>query len=167
MGASAFPRYEVEVSVRQLRPALLIGIALVSGVLSWAGSRLWDSVGTLPGVPTAAPVVLGIIAALLAATAISLRNRLRAQRERVPGAKGVDPLAAARAVVLAQASALVAALAVGVYGGMGVFFATQWDVPARKDSAITAIFAVVAALCVIAAGLFLQHVCRLPDDDED
>lgn len=153
--------------MRQLRPALLIGIALISGVLSWAGSRLWDSVGTLPGVPTAAPVVLGIIAALLAATAISLRNRLRAQRERVPGAKGVDPLAAARAVVLAQASTLVAALAVGVYGGMGVFFATQWDVPARKNSAITAIFAVVAALCVIAAGLFLQHVCRLPDDDED
>jgi Na+/melibiose symporter-like transporter len=153
--------------VRQLRPALLIGIALISGVLSWAGSRLWDSVGTLPGVPTAAPVVLGIIAALLAATAISLRNRLRAQRERVPGAKGVDPLAAARAVVLAQASTLVAALAVGVYGGMGVFFATQWDVPARKNSAITAIFAVVAALCVIAAGLFLQHVCRLPDDDEE
>lgn len=153
--------------MRQLRPALLIGIALISGVLSWAGSRLWDSVGTLPGVPTAAPVVLGIIAALLAATAISLRNRLRAQRERVPGAKGVDPLAAARAVVLAQASTLVAALAVGVYGGMGVFFATQWDVPARKNSAITAIFAVVAALCVIAAGLFLQHVCRLPDDDEE
>jgi membrane protein DedA with SNARE-associated domain len=79
----------------------------------------------------------------------------------------VDPLAAARAVVLAQASTLVAALAVGVYGGMGVFFATQWDVPARKNSAITAIFAVVAALCVIAAGLFLQHVCRLPDDDEE
>jgi Na+/proline symporter len=152
--------------VRQLRPAVLVGIALVAGVLSWGGSRLWDSVGTLPGVPTAAPIVLGVIAAILAATAISLRNRLRAQRERVPGAKGVDPLSAARAVVLGQASALVAALVVGVYGGMGAFLFSQWDVPSRKTGAVIAVFAVVAGVCVIAAGLFLQHVCRLPEDED-
>jgi hypothetical protein len=46
---------------------------------------------------------------------------------------------AARAVVFGQASALVAALVAGMYGGIGV----------------------------IAAALFLEHVCKLPEDDDE
>jgi hypothetical protein len=154
--------------VKPLRPLVLTVITLVAGVLSWGGARLWNSVGTLPGVPAAAPIVLAVIAVVLAAAAISLRGRLRAQRERVPGAKGVDPLSAARAVVLGQASALVAALVTGVYGGMGVFLLTLMsNAPARKGQALTALFAVIAGVGVMAAGLWLQHVCKLPEDDDD
>ncbi|KOG87320.1 integral membrane protein, partial [Streptomyces varsoviensis] len=107
--------------MKQLRVSVLVGLFAAAGVLSWAGARLWDSVGTLPKVPVAAPIVLAVIAVVLAATALSLRARLRAQRERRAGAKGVDPLVAARAVVFGQASALVAALVAGMYGGTGVF----------------------------------------------
>ncbi|MEY9847611.1 DUF3180 domain-containing protein [Streptacidiphilus sp. MAP5-3] len=154
--------------MKPLRPLVLTVITLVAGVLCWAGARLWNSVGTLPGVPAAAPIVLAVIAVVLAATAISLRGRLRAQRERVPGAKGVDPLSAARAVVLGQASALVAALVTGVYGGMGVFLLSLMsNAPARKGQALTALFAVVAGVAVMAAGLWIQHVCKLPEDDDE
>ncbi len=82
--------------MRQLHVGMLAGIFVVAGVLAWAGSRLWNSVGTLPSVPVAAPVVLALIATILTATALSLRARLGAQREREPHAKGVDPLMAAR-----------------------------------------------------------------------
>lgn len=140
----------------------------MAGVLSWGAARLWDSLGTLPSVPLAAPIVLAVIAAVLAATALSLRNRLKAQRERRPGAKGVEPMMAARAVVFGQASALVAALVSGMYGGTGVFLLGQLDVPARRDQAIYAGFAVVAGIAVIAAAFWLERVCRLPEDgDED
>ena len=154
--------------MKPLRPVVLILITLVTGLLSWGGSRLWNSVWTLPGVPAAAPIVLAIIAVVLVATAVSLRSRLRAQRERVPGAKGVDPLAAARSVVLGQASALVAALVTGVYGGMGVFLGSMWDsVPGRHGQVVTAGLAVAAGIAVIAAGLWIQHICRLPDDPDE
>jgi hypothetical protein len=153
--------------VKPLRPTLLALIAVVSGAFSWAGAKLWDSLGTLPGVPAAAPVVLAVVAVVLLATAVSLRARLRAQRERVPDAKGVDPISAARAVVLGQASALVAALAVGIYGGTGVFLLGQLAIPARKSEAVTAAFTVLAALAVIGAALWLQHICRLPEDHDD
>ncbi|MDQ8707808.1 DUF3180 domain-containing protein [Streptomyces sp. LHD-70] len=154
--------------MKQLRIRTLIGLFLVAGVLSWAGARLWDSLGELPGVPLAAPIVLGVIAAVLLATALSIRSRLRAQRERRPGAKGVDPMMAARALVFGQASALVAALVTGVYGGAGVFLLSLLDLPARRDQAIYAGFAVVAGAGVIAAALFLERVCKLPEDgDED
>ncbi|MFG2760611.1 DUF3180 domain-containing protein [Streptomyces wuyuanensis] len=153
--------------MKQLRLGVLAGLFVVAGVLSWGGARLWDSVGTLPSVPLAAPIVLAAIAVVLLATALSLRARLRAQRERRPGAKGVEPLMAARAVVFGQASALVAALVSGVYGGVGVFLLGSLDVPARRDQAIYAGFAVLAGIAVIAAGLFLERVCRLPDDEDD
>ncbi|MFB7182037.1 DUF3180 domain-containing protein [Streptomyces sp. NPDC056257] len=153
--------------MKQLRPAVLAGIFVVAGVLSWAGARLWNAYGTLPGVPLAAPIVLGVIAAVLLATALSMRSRLKAQRERRPGAKGVEPLMAARAVVFGQASALVAALVAGMYGGVGVFLLTDsLDIPARRDQAWYAGASVLAGVAVIAAALFLEHVLKLPEDDD-
>jgi len=152
--------------VRELRIRVLIGVFVVAGILSWAGARLWNSIGTLPGVPLAAPIVLALIAVVLLATALSLRARFKAQRERRPGAKGVDPLMAARAVVFGQASALVAALVAGMYGGTGVFLLELLDIPTRRDQAFYAGFSVLAGLGVIAAALFLERVCKLPEDDD-
>ncbi|MEU5534920.1 DUF3180 domain-containing protein [Streptomyces sp. NPDC020362] len=152
--------------MKQLRIRVLAGVFVVAGVLSWAGARLWNSIGTLPSVPLAAPIVLALIAVVLLATAFSLRARLKAQRERRPGAKGVDPLMAARAVVFGQASALVAALVAGMYGGTGVFLLELLDIPARRDQALYAGFSVLAGIAVIAAALFLERVCKLPEDED-
>ncbi|MEU6812338.1 DUF3180 domain-containing protein [Streptomyces sp. NPDC046831] len=153
--------------MKELRIRVLAGVFVVAGVLSWAGARLWNAVGTLPGVPLAAPIVLALIAAVLVATALSLRARLKAQRERRPEAKGVDPLMAARAVVFGQASALVAALVAGMYGGTGVFLLELLDMPNRRDQAFYAGFSLLAGLVVIAAALFLERVCKLPEDDDN
>ncbi|MEV7864559.1 DUF3180 domain-containing protein [Streptomyces sp. NPDC088124] len=150
--------------MKQLRIGVLAGLFVVAGVLSWAAARLWDAFGTLPSVPLAAPIVLAAIAAVLAATALALRSRLKAQRERRPGARGVDPLMAARAVVFGQASALVAALVSGLYGGTGVFLLGSLDIPARRDQAIYAAFSVLAGIAVIVAAFFLERVCKLPED---
>ncbi|MET9723500.1 DUF3180 domain-containing protein [Streptomyces zaomyceticus] len=152
--------------MKQLRLKVLAGLFFVAGILSWGAARLWDSVGTLPSVPIAAPIVLAVIAVVLTATALSIRARLKAQRDRRPGAKGVEPLMAARAVVFGQASALVAALVAGMYGGTGVFLLGSLDVPARRDQALYAALSVAAGIAVIAAALFLERVCRLPEDEE-
>ncbi|MFE7171150.1 DUF3180 domain-containing protein [Streptomyces sp. NPDC057616] len=153
--------------MRELRIRVLVGVFVVAAILSWAGARLWNAVGTLPSVPLAAPIVLALIAVVLLATALSLRARFKAQRERRPEAKGVDPLMAARAVVFGQASALVAALVAGMYGGTGVFLLELLDIPARRDQAIYAGFSVVAGIAVIVSAIFLERVCRLPEDDEN
>ncbi|AZM60869.1 MULTISPECIES: DUF3180 domain-containing protein [unclassified Streptomyces] len=153
--------------MKELRIRVLAGVFVVAGILAWAVARLWNSLGTLPSVPVAAPIVLAVIAVVLVATALSLRARLKAQRERQHDAKGVDPLMAARAVVFGQASALVAALVAGMYGGTGVFLLESLDVPARRDQAIYAGLSVLAGLGVIAAAIFLERVCKLPEDDDN
>jgi len=154
--------------VKELRIGILAGVFVVAGVLSWATARLWNSLGTLPSVPVAAPVVLAIIATVLLATALSLRSRLKAQRERVPGAKGVDPMMAARAVLFGHASALVASLVSGMYGGVGVFLLLDGsEAPARHAQALYAGLSVVAGVAVVAVAVLLERICRLPDDDDD
>ncbi|WP_327368192.1 DUF3180 domain-containing protein [Streptomyces sp. NBC_01217] len=153
--------------MKQLRLGVLAGLFAAAGVVSWGGARLWDSLGSLPSVPLAAPIVLAVIAAVLFATALSIRSRLRAQRERRPGAKGVEPLMAARAVVFGQASALVVALVSGMYGGTGVFLLGSLDIPARRDQAIYAGFAVLAGIAVVAAALWLERICKLPEDGDN
>nr|WP_206323746.1 DUF3180 domain-containing protein [Streptomyces sp. HNM0574] len=151
-----------------MRIRVLAGVFAVAGVLAWAGARLWDALGSLPSVPVAAPVVLAIIAVVLLATALSLRSRLKAQRRREAGAKGVEPMMAARAVLLGQASALVAALVSGVYAGTGVFLLIQaTQAPLRTQQVVYAGLSVLAGIGVIAAALFLQRTCRLPEDDEN
>ncbi|MCT2590014.1 DUF3180 domain-containing protein [Streptomyces sp. N2-109] len=154
--------------MRQLRIRTLAGLFAIAGVLSWAGARMLDALGSLPSVPVEAPIVLTAIAAVLLATALSLRSRLKAQRERQPGAKGVDPMMAARAVVFAQASALVAALVSGMYGGTGVFLLlSEIDLPARGDQALYAGLSVAAGVAVLAAAVYLERVCKLPEDEDD
>ncbi|WP_419996834.1 DUF3180 domain-containing protein [Streptomyces boninensis] len=154
--------------MKPLRIGVLAGSFIVAGVLAWAGARLWNSMGTLPSVPVAAPIVLAVIATILLATALSMRARLRAQRDREQGAKGVDPMQAARAVILGQASAYVAALVGGMYGGFGLFLVVDGlDFGARQRQSVYALLAVLAAGLVIAAAVFLERVLKLPDDEED
>ncbi|MDT0321467.1 DUF3180 domain-containing protein [Streptomyces millisiae] len=155
--------------MNQLRIRTLAGLFLAAAALAWAFAGLWDSLdNTLPAVPLLAPVILALIAIVLLATALSLRSRLRAQRERRPGAKPVDRMMAARAVVFGQASALVSALVSGGYGGFGLFLLMyRMDVPNRREQALYALLAVVAGLAVIAAALFLERVCRLQDGDDE
>lgn len=153
--------------MRTLRIRMLAGLFAIALVIAWSIARLWDTVGTLPGVPLAAPIVLAVIATALFATALSLRSRLRAQRRRRPGAKGVDPLAAARAVVFAQSSALVASLVAGLYGGACVYLIMyKLDMDPRQQQAVYAGLAFLTGVAVVAAAIFLERICKLPDDED-
>ncbi|MDH6141355.1 MULTISPECIES: DUF3180 domain-containing protein [Kitasatospora] len=150
--------------MKPLRLRLLLAIFVVTTALAWAGAKLWNSLDTLPGTPAAAPVVLAVVAVILLAVAISLRSRLKAIRDRAPGAKRVDPLLAARAVVLGQASALASAVVSGIYAGLGIELLTLPDFDSHRGPAITAGLAVLAGAAVVAVALWLQHICKLPDD---
>jgi hypothetical protein len=67
-------------------------------------------------------------------------------------------------VVLGQASALVSAVVAGVYAGLGIELLTLPDFEAHRTAVITAGLAVLAGAGVVAAALWLQHVCKLPED---
>jgi hypothetical protein len=47
-----------------------------------------------------------------------------------------------------------------------VFLLELLDLPTRRDQAIYAGFSVLAGIAVIVAALFLERVCKLPDDED-
>ena len=77
----------------------------------------------------------------------------------------LHPLAVARSLVIAKASAWVGALALGWWIGVLVYLLPRrsWLRVAGEDSAGTAV-AAVSALALVVAALWLQHCCKSPAD---
>ena len=93
----------------------LLAAGLVAALLANLVVRL--SYGSLPGFPLLAGATLGVLGIAEALAGNALRARIR----RRPGARPVQPLVAARAVLLAKASALAGAIMAGVWAGLLVY----------------------------------------------
>lgn len=148
--------------MKPTRPLLLIGWGLAVALLAFGGAGVLDAYATLPDVPYSAPTALGAFALIVLMLALTLRSRLRAIRERRPGARPVDPLQAARAAMLARASCVVGALAAGLYLGYGIYLVRDLDIGALRERAVMCLASVVGGVLLAAAGYFLERVCRLP-----
>ncbi len=103
---------------RGLRWSQLAGIVLVVGLLSWLGWRLYLDRGHLLGqVSWVSSVLLLAMAALVIAAGLPVRRFLRGEAR-----KTLNPVRAARTLVLAQAAALTGAGLLGLVcrtGGAG------------------------------------------------
>jgi len=152
--------------IQPTRLAVLISVAILTGALSWSAALIYDHrTGTPPGVPWSVPLVLGFLAAVVFSVALALRSRLAGLRAGHPDARPVDPGFAARALGIAKASALVGALFAGLYTGYGIFLARHLEMDERRDRVFICLFAVVAAVLLAAAGLWLERVLRVPPDE--
>jgi hypothetical protein len=80
----------------------------------------------------------------------------------------LHPLAVARSLVIAQASAWVGALALGWWVGVLVYLLPRrsWLRVAGEDTRGTAV-AAVSALALMVAALWLQHCCKSPPDSPE
>lgn len=144
---------------------LLVGVAVLTGSVGWAGALIIDGRGrTLPDVPASAPAVLLLSTAIVLGLAVTTRSRLRAVRERRPDAVPLNPLTAARYSVLARACSPVGAGVAGLYGGYALFLVGDLGAPGRGELASWSGLAASAGLGLTVAALFLEHVCRIPDD---
>lgn len=96
--------------------------------------------------------------------AVSVRNRIRDGRIGVGGGR-LHPLAVARTVAIAKASAWVGAVMLGWWVAVLVYL-----VPRRAELRVAAadlpgtVVAVLSALALVAAALWLQHCCKSPGE---
>lgn len=144
------------------RPRDLLAIALVVAVLVNLVVRL--TYGSLPGFPLLGGVTLGVLGVAEAIGGRALRARIR----REPGTTPVQPLVAARAVLLAKASSVAGAVVGGAWLGLLVFTAPQGGTvqAAASDTAAAAV-GIVSALVLVGGALWLEHCLRTPDDPND
>lgn len=145
------------VGARQLVPP-----GVLVGLLAYLGARL--AYAALPTLPLLAGVTLLVLAAAEAVLAFGLRGRI----ERRPGTRPVQPLMVARAVALAQASALAGAIMGGLWLGLlGYLLPLRDELAAAAEDTPAAAVGLLSAVALVAAALWLQRCCRVPPEDHD
>lgn len=140
--------------------ALLTGVAaVVWGVLRVVESRG----GTSPQLTWTAPVAIVLLTVCVLVATVALRRRLRGDLDRPPP----NPLGVARMAVLGKASAHVGPIVGGFYLGYLVLLLPDLDISGRRDRAFISAVALLAAVGLSAAGLWLEHTCRVRGGGED
>ena len=117
-----------------------------------------------PAVTLCTGLSLLAVAAGEAAWAWSVRSRIREGRIGVGGGR-LHPLAVARTVAIAKASAWVGAVMLGWWLGVLAYL-----LPRRSELRVAAadapgvVVAAVSAFALVVAALWLQHCCKSPGD---
>ncbi|WP_019201050.1 DUF3180 domain-containing protein [Tsukamurella sp. 1534] len=121
----------------------------------------------VPPIPVWAGALLYGIAAADLYIAQLIRGRVgRGEVGLGPGR--IHPIAVARAVALAKASAYLGAVASGFFGGVLVFLLTEGDrLAATHADRPGAWIGLLGAAVLLGAALWLERCCRTPDDPED
>ncbi|MET0187715.1 MAG: DUF3180 domain-containing protein [Pseudonocardia sediminis] len=148
-------------SISRTRPRDLLAVGLAAVLVGNLVIRLLYS--SIPSLPLAAGVVLGVLGVAELVGGYVLRGRIERRR----GAPPVDPLLAARAVIVAKASAVAGSFVAGLWAGVLTYtLPLAGDVTAAAGDSVTAGIGLVCALLLVGAGLWLEHCCRTPDDPD-
>ena len=141
--------------------AAVVGVAILAYLLVHVLYRNFPPITMWTGLSLLA------VAAGEAAWGVSVRARIRDGEIGVAAGR-LHPLAVARSVVVAKASAWVGAVMLGWWIGVLVYL-----LPRRAELRVAgadtpgALVAAVSALALVVAGLWLQHCCTSPGEPTD
>lgn len=151
-----------------VRVRTLAGVAVVAGGLSWIALRLWTGAGHL--LPPTSWATLGLLVVL--GVGLYLAGRPVRRLVRGTATRPVNPLYAARVLVLAQATALAGAAAFGWYAAQALLLLPDADVESQLRRVLELGALSVGTLALSWVGLAVQRMCRIddgqkPGHDED
>lgn len=150
--------------MKPIQPLRLALIGLVLAVAGWVATMLTGrySLAT-PVLPLTALATMGVIVAIT----LVLGIRVLRWRNSHPKKTVLDPLLAARTLILAQACAYAGTVLLGWHLGIFLDQLRLWSL--RSDQGITWLALVMAGggLVMIVVGLLVERFCRIPPEDTD
>jgi hypothetical protein len=165
-------------ALQPIRRRDLAVVAVGLAVAAWLLVRSFY--GDLPPLHWWLSLPLGLLAVAEGLGARTLRVRLSAERDARAGrtpqdrpgppalVRPVEPLLVARIAVLAQASAYIGAVFLGVWGGVLLHVAPAVGrLQSAAGDTVAAVVGLVLAAGLVGAALWLESVCRVPPSDDD
>lgn len=141
---------------------MLLAVAALCLFAGWQLGAWIDGQGRLPSIPWSAVLVVWVVACFVAGWALVARRRLRPK----PGAPRMAPLVAARTAALALAGSRTGSIIAGLYGGLALRLLQETSVAAGRDRLLAAALASLGGLVLCLVSLWLEHICRLPEEPE-
>jgi len=149
-------------SVEATRGRTLALAALVGGAGGWLLFAIPESLGFGPPlVPTAAALVIALVALGVAGFAVTTHRTIQRRRQFIEPSRAVALLALGKTALLAGVG-----LAAG-YAAAAVYFWPRVEAELPRERIIAAILAAVASLGLAASGFFLERACRIPRPPDD
>ncbi|WP_283139258.1 DUF3180 domain-containing protein [Rhizohabitans arisaemae] len=142
--------------MKSTRPGVLVVLVLGCAAIVWLLLQNFYSV--LPTLPWTAIPTLLVLALGESYTGVMTRSRIR----RRPGYKPAEPLAVARLVALAKASAYMGSALAGFFAGFVLHLIPLFDQPTPRRDLFIAVGTLVAAIALVGSALFLEYACRVP-----
>lgn len=148
----------------EIRVPTLALAGAVAGIVSFVVFEMLTRDGSLVPRPSLfAGLLLLVMGGLVLWLARPVRRYLLGR-----ATSSLDPLRAARTVVLAQAAALTGSAAAGWYAGQLVVVAGDLSLVANRSRVLPLVLLVVAAVALAVAGQVAQRWCRIdPPEDRD
>lgn len=150
--------------MKPISPGRLLLIGLVLTIAGWSATVVTTRYGlatpVLPVTALATMAVIVVITLILGIRVLRWRNSTKRK-------KALDPILAARTLVLAQACAYAGTVLLGWHVGIFLDQLRVWNL--RSDQGITWVAIAVAGggLVMIVVGLLVERFCRIPPEDTD
>ncbi|WP_426301463.1 DUF3180 domain-containing protein [Arthrobacter sp. R-11] len=147
--------------MKAMRPFVLVVIAVVLAGAGWLTVVATNRYGlATPVLPASALVTMGVIAA------ITLVMGIRVLRWRNGKKKSLlNPILAARTLILAQACAYVGAMLLGWHAGIVVEQLRIWSFRSEQPILWLALIMGGGGLVMLVVGLVVERFCRIPPED--
>ncbi|WP_051215128.1 DUF3180 family protein [Granulicoccus phenolivorans] len=144
-------------TVRPTRPRHLLLAAALGAVFGGLVLTATQVVSGPPQLPWLGALWIGFIALLVAGIAWGARNRIQVRRE------PVEPRQAVIYLVLGKAAGLGGAAVFGGYLAVVLLTLPDLGAPGPLQRVLVAAVSALAAAALSAAGLVLEHYCKVPE----
>lgn len=150
-------------TMRTIRPAWLAAVGIVTAAIGWVATELTSRASlALPVLPLSSLITMALIVVVCLVLGFKVRRWRDGKRDKV-----LDPLLAARTVVLAQACAYAGAVLFGWH--TGILLDQLPTIAMRADLAV--IWQMVAlmagAVVMVVVGVVVERFCKLPPEDNE
>ncbi|MBE7699190.1 DUF3180 domain-containing protein [Oerskovia sp. Sa1BUA8] len=148
--------------MQRTKVTTLLLVTVVTTVVGWLVVVGLERRGTyLPRVPWIVDVALVGLAVAVFWAGWAVRSYLKGRRP------SLDPLRAARTLVLAKAAALTGSLLAGWYLAQVVAVLGDLAIEPRREKAVAAGVAALSAVVLAVVGLVVETFCQVPPEDGD
>lgn len=149
--------------MKPLKPWVLILVAVAVGLLG-VGANLFANRASAPTpvLPLSALGSMAVIAVVTLVLGIRVLRWRTGHRTRM-----LDPIFAARTLVLAQACAYAGAVLLGWHGGVIADQIPLLDSRAGTPAVETALFMIGGGVVMVAIGFIVERFCRIPPEEGD
>ena len=152
--------------MKPINPLRLLLIGLILAVAGWAATVLTNrySVAT-PVLPATALATMGVIVAITLILGIRILRWRNSNRDSTKKKTVLNPILAARTLVLAQACAYTGSVLLGWHAGIFVDQLRLWNLRSDQTLAWQALAMAGGGLAMIGVGLMVERFCRIPPED--